>query len=138
MRFYILPGRMDADGCSYVFETVYTVAIALVKYSILLFYSRIFKEFYFKVALWITTGLVTAWFIAIETSVIVECQPIHALWDFTPGHCINLSSFFIGSGVPNILLNTIIVFLPLPMVWTLAIDRSYKFALSGIFLLGSL
>ncbi|MCJ1408687.1 hypothetical protein MMC19_002762 [Ptychographa xylographoides] len=120
----------------YIYETIYTVAIALTKYSILLFYSRIFKEHYFKVALWATCGLVTAWFIAIEISVIVECQPIHALWDFSPGHCINLQQFFLGSGIPNILLNTIILILPLPMIWTLQIHVSHKLALSSVFLLG--
>lgn len=110
----------------------------MTKYSILLFYSRIFKERSFKIALWITTGLVTAWFIAIETSVIVECLPIHALWDFTPGRCININAFFLGSGIPNILLNFIILVLPLPMIWTLQIERSYKLVLSSVFLLGGL
>ena len=117
---------------------MYTVAITLTKFSILLFYSRIFKERGFKILLWATTGLVTVWFLAIETTVIAECQPIHALWDFSPGHCINLASFFQGSGIPNVILNTIILILPLPMIWTLQIERSQKIALSSVFLLGGL
>ncbi|MCJ1416676.1 hypothetical protein MMC32_003014 [Xylographa parallela] len=120
----------------YAYETVYTIGITLAKYSILLFYSRIFKEHYFKIALWVTTGLVTAWFVAIELSVLLECIPIHSLWDFGPGHCINLQAFFLGSGVPNVILNTVILVLPLPMIWTLQIERSQKIALSSVFLLG--
>ncbi|MCJ1384101.1 hypothetical protein MMC17_007217 [Xylographa soralifera] len=120
----------------YAYETVYTIAITLAKYSILLFYSRIFKEHYFKLALWVTAGIVTAWFIAIELSVLLECIPIHSLWDFGPGHCINLQAFFLGSGIPNVILNTVILVLPLPMIWTLQIERSQKIALSSVFLLG--
>ena len=123
---------------SYTYETVYTVAVAVTKYSILLFYSRIFKDFYFRLALWIVTGLVTAWFVAIETSVIVQCLPIHALWDFGPGRCVDLHTFFQGSGVSNAILNVIVLLLPLPMVWTLQVQAKHKLALSGVFLLGSL
>ncbi|MCJ1474658.1 hypothetical protein MMC13_003318 [Lambiella insularis] len=121
----------------YVYETIYTVAITLTKYSILLFYSRIFKDRLFKIALWVTTGFVTAWFIAIEISVLVECQPIHALWDFSPGHCISLQPFFLGSGIPNIIFNSVILILPLPTIWTLQIERTHKIALSSVFMLGS-
>ncbi|MCJ1432056.1 hypothetical protein MMC27_001412 [Xylographa pallens] len=117
----------------YAYETVYTIGITLAKYSILLFYSRIFKEHYFKIALWVTTGLVTGWFVAIELSVLLECIPIHSLWDFGPGHCINLQAFFLGSGIPNVILNTVILVLPLPMIWTLQIERSQKIALSREF-----
>ncbi|MCJ1286890.1 hypothetical protein MMC26_006236 [Xylographa opegraphella] len=120
----------------YAYETVYTIAITLAKYSILLFYSRIFKEHYFKIALWVTAGIVTAWFVAIELSVLLECIPIHSLWDFGPGHCINLKAFFLGSGIPNVILNAVILVLPLPMIWTLQIERSQKIALSSVFLLG--
>ena len=123
---------------SYAYETVYTIAITLAKYSILLFYSRIFKEHYFKLALWATAGIVTAWFVAIELSVLLECIPIHSLWDFGPGHCIDLQAFFLGSGIPNVILNTVILVLPLPMIWTLQIERSQKIALSSVFLLGGL
>ena len=69
---------------------------------------------------------------------IAQCQPAHALWDitYTPRNCIDLRTFFIGSGVPNILLNFIILILPLPMIWALEIERKHKLALSGVFLLG--
>ena len=69
---------------------------------------------------------------------IAQCQPVHALWDLTsmPRKCIDLKSFFVGSGIPNVLLNSVILVLPLPMVWTLEIERKHKLALSGVFLLG--
>lgn len=126
--------------CSrYGFETIYTVSIVLCKISILLFYSRIFKERKFTILLRCVGVSVIIWFIAIEASVLAECVPVNALWDpEQPGKCINLHAFFQGSGIPNVFLNTIILFLPLPMIWTLDIERRHKLALSGVFLLGSL
>jgi hypothetical protein len=121
----------------YIYETLYTVAITLCKFSILLFYSRIFKEKKFKIALWITASVVIAWFLAIEISVILTCRPVSALWVLTEdGTCINFTMFFVGSGTPNVILNFIILVLPLPSIWALDIERKHKVALSSVFLLG--
>lgn len=124
---------------SYVYETMYTLSIAATKYSILLFYSRIFTERKFRIALRVSTTLVTLWLLAIEIVVLAECVPISGLWNLgTPSRCISLVPFFIGSGVPNVLLNVIIVCLPLPMIWTLEIEKKHRYALSAVFGLGTL
>ena len=121
---------------SYVFEIVYTTALTLPKYSILLFYSRIFKTRGFTIALWTVGTLVTLEYIAVVLVEIFQCIPVHALWDFGPGRCINLKGFFIGTGVLNTITDAIILVLPLPLIWTLRIDRTQRLALSGVFLLG--
>ena len=83
--------------------------------------------------------LVTIWLIGIQVSVFAECVPISGLWQLSEAsRCIDLKSFFVGSGIPNVLLNVIIVFLPVPMVWTLDIERKHRLALSGVFALGTL
>ena len=124
---------------SYVYETMYTIAIALTKISILLFYSRIFTERKFRIALRITFALVVSWLVAIELVVLAECVPISGLWDLSiSSRCISLVPFFIGAGVPNVVLNVVIVFLPLPMIWTLDIERKHRWALSAVFGLGAL
>ena len=124
----------------YAYEIIYGFSIALAKISILLFYSRIFKDRLFRWALWITYGLVGCFTFAVEVAIWAQCQPTRAFWDLSiqPRNCVDLRSFFIGSGVPNIILNFIILVLPLPMVWTLEIERKHKLALSGVFLLGGL
>ena len=125
--------------CSYVYETMYTISVGLTKISILLFYSRIFAERKFKIALRITFVLVVLWLVAIEITVLAECVPISGLWDLTvPSRCIELVPFFVGAGVPNVLLNAIIVGLPLPMIWTLDVERKHRWALSAVFGLGAL
>jgi hypothetical protein len=124
---------------SYVYETMYTLSVAVTKYSILLFYSRIFTERPFRIALRIAFTLVTLWLIAIEISVLAECVPVSGLWDLSqPARCINVQHFFVGAGIPNVLLNVIIVCLPIPMIWTLEIEKKHRWALSGVFSLGAL
>jgi hypothetical protein len=127
-----------ADSSSYIYESIYTISITCIKVSILLFYSRIFKERPFQIALWLTLGVTLAWFVAVELAVIFECHPIYALWTFTPNACVDLHKFVIGSGVPNVLLNTVILMLPVPMIWTLDIQNRHKLVLSGVFMLGGL
>lgn len=117
---------------------MYTTAVTLTKYSILLFYSRIFQGGKFRIVLIGMAALCTAWFIAIEISVIIECHPINALWDFSPGYCIDLQKMFLGSGIINIFLNVLVLMLPMPMIWSLEIERKHKIMLSGVFLLGGL
>lgn len=124
---------------SYVYETMYTLSIAITKISILLFYSRIFTERKFRIALCVVFTVVIAWLVAIEITVLAECVPISSLWDLSESsRCIQLIPFFLGAGIPNVLLNTVIVCLPLPMVWTLEIERKYRLALSAVFGLGAL
>ena len=122
----------------YIYEVFYTAAVAVTKVSILLFYWRIFKTPGFKITLITITTVLTGWLIGVMLAGILGCEPIHSFWDFSPGHCINLYHYFLGSGIPNIVLNFLVLFLPLPLVWTLQIPRSQKIALTGIFLLGGL
>ena len=122
----------------YAYETIYTVAIFLAKMSILLFYSRIFKERKFLIALRTTFALVIGWFVAVEIVVLAECRPVAALWDptITGGYCIDIHNFLMGAGIPNVILNVIVLLLPMPMIWTLEIERKHKIALSSVFMLG--
>lgn len=124
---------------SFGYEILYELAITLTKTSLLLFYSRIFKEPRFKITLYVIAGLVVATFFAGLGTVFAQCQPVSRLWDPTePGTCIDIVGFIIGFGVVNILLNTIILLLPLPMIWSLEIERRHKLGLSAAFMLGIL
>ncbi|MCJ1259543.1 hypothetical protein MMC24_007381 [Lignoscripta atroalba] len=124
----------------YVFEVFYTAALAVTKYSIMLFYWRIFKTPHFKAALITIAVLVTAWFIAIGVAGITECLPVSDLWEVfltgRPGRRISLSKFFLGSAIPNIITDWTLLVMPLPLVWRLRIPNSQKIGLTTIFLLG--
>lgn len=55
-----------------------------------------------------------------------------------PGTCIDIISFFVGISAINVCINFAILILPLPMIWTLDIERHHKLALSAVFMLGGL
>lgn len=72
-------------------------------------------------------------------TVFAECVPISGLWTLSePARCVNLNMFFTLSGIPNILANIAIVFLPIPMIWNLEIERKDRIALFAVFSLGGL
>ena len=133
----------------YIFENFYAPSIAVVKFSILLFYARIFTEhtakmsaqIWFARALYVMGGITAAWWVVCQFIVIFECAPIHYFWDRTPatGRCpVDVQKFFDGQAIPNIVTDAILLILPLPLIWRLQLPASQKVALSGIFLLGSL
>lgn len=123
----------------YIYEIIYGWAISAVKFSILLFYWRIFKVDTFRIPLYVMGVVCFAWFLAQELGSIFKCIPASALWDSSVhGTCIDLKQFVLGVSVPNIVIDVALLALPLPFVWGLQLNRSQKFAVSGIFLLGSL
>ena len=132
----------------YIFENLYAPTIATVKFSILLFYARIFTEhtakmqqqIWFTRALYAMGAITASWWIVCQFIVIFECTPIHYFWDRTPvtGHCLDVQKFFDGQAVPNIITDVILLALPLPLIWNLQLPANQKVALSGVFLLGSL
>lgn len=54
----------------------------------------------------------------------------------THGTCLNITALLISTAVLNIFTDIGILILPMPIVWRLQIQRSQKFAVSGVFLLG--
>ena len=130
----------------FVFEIGYATSLVIMKYSILLLYWRVFKTPGFKMAFWIMGAIVTAHYLAIILIIIFGCSPIHYFWtqaldvpgEPPAGHCINFNEFFLGAGIPNIITDFALLVMPLPLVWSLQIRTTQKFALSSIFLLGIL
>ncbi len=119
---------------------VYNFALLLVKISVLCFYQRIFVTARAtKQLLWITGGLASVWFTSMTLAVIFECTPIRAAWDVeVNGGCINRWSFYMGSAVPSIVLDLILLIIPVPFLWRLQMGTSQKIGLTVTFLLGYL
>jgi hypothetical protein len=129
------PGRTDL--ASYAYQTIYLVSATAAKLSILLFYTRIFKERRFTFWLRVLIFLTIIHYLGDQFVIIFECVPIQALWDpFVTGTCIDLIKFFVATGGINVGLDAAILLLPLPMIWALEIEKHHKIALSGVFLLG--
>lgn len=119
---------------------VYNFALSLAKVSVLYFYQRIFATTKVtRISFWITAGLTTVWFTFVTLIGLVHCIPVRAFWDpMVKGKCIGSWSFFLGSAVPSIVLDLILLIFPMPFLWRLQIGATQKVALFVIFLLGYL
>ncbi|KAK1545575.1 TAM domain methyltransferase [Colletotrichum paranaense] len=132
----------------FVSEVAYTVTLSTVKWSTLALYWRIFNaRKSIRYYIWAMTGIVLAWFIAVILVTIFQCLPVHAFWarydtvnplssdQYTCG--VDVKMFFKGNSIPNIITDALVVLLPIPYVWKLQLHKAQKFALAGIFALGT-
>ncbi|KAL8677575.1 MAG: hypothetical protein Q9186_006009 [Xanthomendoza sp. 1 TL-2023] len=105
----------------------------------LAFYYRIFPVPSFRRLLVWTTILCTLYMIAIDLTIIFQCQPIHHQWDqvvgTSKGHCIQEYWFFVGSGSANVVLNILVFVLPMPLLWRLRTTARQQIVLTVIFTL---
>ena len=123
----------------YVYQNFYVAAVATTKFSVLLFYNRVFSTRSFRMVLYAIGATVMMWWIAMQFASIFTCTPIDFTWNrHGPGHCINLERFYLGQAIPNIVTDIVLLSITIPMIWRLQLPRSQKVALSGVFLLGSL
>ncbi|KAI4095941.1 MAG: hypothetical protein LQ344_001322 [Seirophora lacunosa] len=125
----------------FVTTCVFPVACAALKFSILIFYHRIFPFRKFTISCIGIGFVVIAWFIAFIVASFLSCRPLAYYWDksIAGGHCINLVhvSFYITSP-PDILTNFAILALPIPWLWNLQMQLQRKVVVICIFILGSL
>ncbi|KAI2885216.1 hypothetical protein CBS63078_11256 [Aspergillus niger] len=122
----------------FIVEILYTLSICFTKYSILMFYWRIFGMSNIRYPIYLIAFVVTGWGLGVILTTIFQCLPVHGFWDKTiPSHCgVNVNNFFIGNAVPNILTDWALLTLPLPYVWKLQRSASQKLALTGVFIMG--
>lgn len=120
---------------------MYTTTMASVRISILLLYCRIFCTPKFRRLCWVAAAVTICWWIASVLVDILQCRPINAAWDpkmmFSP-QCIDFQKFWYGLSGSSVVMDTIILIMPIYMVWQLKMKKSQKVLLSGIFLVGCL
>ena len=122
-------------------EVFYTPAIAAVKLSALLLYRRIFPSNNFRKILWTAGCIILCYTIAQAAITIFQCVPISGAWDpavHARAKCIPLHSVWVAMASMNVVTDVITLSLPLPQLWRLRIEKTQKFQLIGIFLLGYL
>lgn len=107
-------------------------------------YRRIFglRVLWFRIAWWINVVLVTMYFAALLAGLLTQCgsSPVSTLWR-APAICAHNQKASSGAaimGFLNAVLDTLILVLPIRMVWTLQMSFRQKFGVSAIFALGSM
>ena len=130
----------------YAVELTYTVLITTTKFSILLFYRRVFmnqaSSQRFRIVWYAITIWTFLWGISTFFAAAFQCSPASFYWTKytrkTQGTCIDLTSLLLVTASTNIVTDVALLILPMPLVWKLNIERPQKFAVLGIFLLGGL
>ena len=121
-------------------EVLYVASTAAAKFSILLLYRRLFGLYWkFLLALYAVGAVAFSYSLVTILVLIFQCRPINAAWNFSiEGNCVDLALGGIIVGSVNVATDFVILFLPMPLVWSLKIQNKWKVQLAGIFLLGGL
>ncbi|KAL4795416.1 hypothetical protein BDV19DRAFT_398766 [Aspergillus venezuelensis] len=122
----------------YVFEPIYITAVAIIKFSVLLMYNRIFPVRPIRIGSYILGSITLAWLISIDLVAIFQCTPVRKAWyQELPGTCIDLKAALIGSGVPNFITDILILALPGRSIWMLQTGVWQRVSIIAVFLSGS-
>ena len=118
---------------------LYDVSISLPKFSALFFYYRIFRRthrwFYFS--LWVLGSMTVAWLLAAWLSNIFQCWPVTKEWSpLEEGHCFSRWKWFLGTAIPSMIIDLIILIIPLPLLWSLHASPNRRLLITGVFLCG--
>ena len=120
-------------------QMVFATAISVTRFSLLLFYHRLFPVRRFNIIAIATGCILIGWWLSFCLAVIFSCIPVKNYWDKSiPGHCLDEHALSWGLTGSELIANIIMVVLPIPWLWDLRLVWSKKLALIGLFLLGCL
>ncbi|KAM3072434.1 hypothetical protein ACMFMG_009235 [Clarireedia jacksonii] len=115
-------------------QVTYAAGVGLVKCSICLLLMRIFSTKKFRIAATIVMGLCIAWATMTILIGFLICHPLDYNWNLKPpgSHCGNQTVAYGSVGVVDILTDTCILILPIPMIWRLQMPKLNKILLVSL------
>ena len=125
----------------YILQTGYVVTVTLVKFSILLFYWRLFNpKAAFRRCVWVIGILTLAWYLATQITIWFQCTPVKFFWNrhLPGGHCINSNLFYLVTSALLPPLDFAILFLAIPMVRQVKVSIEKRVGIVFILSLGTL
>lgn len=103
---------------------------------------RIFPLDRFRIAVFVTIGLVAAYTLAFILATTFQCQPVSYFWkqldDAVEGRCNNINAQAWISAAVNIVLDLVVLALPLRPLWALQLSVARKLTVIAMFSLGIL
>jgi hypothetical protein len=125
----------------YAIYFLFDISLFLTKTSALLFLRRVFPRHatsnLWNYALYTAHGLNIAWLIGIIFGTVFMCDPVQKGWNpMLPGKCGTTSALWIGSAVPSVFIDLVILLLPVPPILPLHISRARKAGVLLVFVLG--
>ncbi|CAJ2512712.1 Uu.00g008310.m01.CDS01 [Anthostomella pinea] len=136
-----VPPADLAEGPKIIFIAafLYDCNIALPKFSALFFYRRIFERTsrWLTVTLWTVAAMNAGWLFSAWISTIFQCTPVNAAWETVPeSTCISQWTWFLGTAIPSIVIDFLILIIPLPMLWGLQASASRRIMVGAVFICG--
>ena len=120
-------------------QIIFACAITVTRFSLLVFYHRIFPVKRFTIAAIITGCILKAWWIGFIFAILFSCRPIESFWNKALiDDCVNEYTLSWGVTGTELATNILMLVLPIPWLWSLRLDRTKKLALIGLFMLGCL
>ncbi len=112
----------------------------MIKLSILAMYRKLFTvSLMFKHALVGVSTIVVGWMISVTIAQIFTCTPVQGAWIVTaPANCFDQTKFYYGNSISNVIIDTIMLIMPLPLVWPLNMSMRKKLNVTLLFFLGGL
>ncbi|ORY56154.1 uncharacterized protein BCR38DRAFT_528676 [Pseudomassariella vexata] len=120
----------------YALMLLWALGVFGVKIGILLFYWRAFTTSRFRIAIVVVALFSLCSFVANFFSFMFQCTPMGSFWKATDGQCFNQGALYLSSGIINVIGDAVVLFMPLPIIWTLQCSTSRKVSLTFLFLLG--
>ncbi|KAI5918256.1 hypothetical protein F4810DRAFT_715711 [Camillea tinctor] len=112
------------------------------KLGILLMYNRIFAVSpIFRYQLLVVSSLVVAWLVWCFIATLTSCLPHKWDWINTlanPRYCLKTELMWLGLGVSEIILDTLIIMIPINVVVRMHLSLKQRLVAMGIFLLGGM
>ncbi|KAF4851790.1 Satratoxin biosynthesis SC1 cluster protein 4 [Colletotrichum siamense] len=119
-------------------EILYVNGVNMYKIALLFLYLRIFPMPEVRKGAWICGSLTSLWTFACVIAASIQCLPLNTLWEpWKPGTCINLFLTQLCIAVPSIIVDIAILYLPIPHVLKLQMNRAQRILVLFTFLLGS-
>ncbi|CAN8097705.1 unnamed protein product [Discula destructiva] len=131
------------DNALFVFwlsAAFYTIALGLIKSSILFLYIRIFRDPSFQRFIWATQLFNLLLVISFTVCDFLECEPLSYFWQSWDlehkGTCFNINAFAKTHSGINIALDVWMIILPATQVWKLNMSVRWKVEAMAMFAVG--
>ena len=111
----------------------------VVKLALLLIIARVFSPYKKSVIFIYTfTGLLLAYYIAGLVVKIRPCMPVSDYWESDHSNCLDQRAVIMCDSIVSVVSDILILFLPLPLTWSLQMEAKKKLRVMGILAAGGL
>lgn len=120
-------------------QLIYHIGLWVLRMSGLAFYARLWKNAdRSRSHMMMASAFVTAVAVAQILILALQCIPLKALWRDGPGQCMTQYAVFISTASMTIVCDSLVLLIPLRIIWHLKMTLRRKIALALVLLFGAL